>query len=163
MLGLINKYGYFTVFILITLESLFPPIPSELILTAGGFFTTCSSMSLLGLTIYSTLGSVLGDILLYYVGRFSTQSQLIHLVQSPIGRLLHLHIEDLLKSIDHYRRKGPKTIFLYRFVPVWRNLISIPAGLDRLDPLIFLLYSFIGNLLWNFALLYLGSLIGDLL
>lgn len=163
MLHLIDKYGYFTIFGLITLESLFPPIPSEILLTAGGLLTTCTSMSFWGLVIYSTLGSTFGDIILYYMGRFFSQNKIIFLVQSTIGKFLHFHLEDILRAIDYFNKKGQKTVFYCRFVPILRNLISIPAGLCRMDPLIFLLYSTIGNLVWNSALLYLGSLLGDLL
>ena len=92
MLHLIDKYGYFTIFGLITLESLFPPIPSEILLTAGGFLTTCTSMSFWGLVIYSTLGSTFGDIILYYMGRFFSQNKIIFLVQSTIGKFLHFHL-----------------------------------------------------------------------
>ena len=161
IIELISRYGYAGIFGLITLENIFPPIPSEVILTAGGFMTTCTSMTILGVTIFSTFGSVLGAILLYYVGRFLSPEKIISLAQSPLGRILHFQATDILKTIDNFKTKGTKSVFFCRFVPILRSLISIPAGMCKMDPLLFLLYTITGSFGWNFILIYLGSILGN--
>lgn len=160
IIDLINKYGYLGIFGLITIENLFPPIPSEVILTAGGFMTTCSSMTILGVALFSTFGSVLGAIILYLLGSVLSQNRILQLIQSPLGRILHFHMEDILRSIDTFRKKGKKAVFLFRFVPIMRSLISLPAGMCKMDPIIFLVYTTLGSLGWNLILVYIGSIIG---
>ena len=152
---LINRFGYFAIFGLITLENLFPPIPSEVILTAGGFMTTCTSMSVLGVTIFSTAGSVLGAIVLYYVGRLLSPEKILCLCQSRFGRALHLSAPDILSSIDCFKKSGQKSIFFCRFVPIVRSMISIPAGMCKMDPLRFLFYTTLGSFGWNIILISL--------
>lgn len=161
IIELISRYGYFGIFGLITIENLFPPIPSEVILTAGGFLTTCTSMSVFGVTLFSTFGSLIGAIILYYAGRFLSPEKIIFFCQSPIGRMLHFQTDDILRSIDGFKTKGSKSVFFCRFVPILRSLISIPAGMCNMDPLRFLLYTTAGSLGWNLILVYLGSVLGN--
>lgn len=157
----ISRYGYFGIFALITLENIFPPIPSEVILTAGGFLTTCTSMSIWGVTLFSTFGSLLGAIILYYTGRLLSPEKLITFFQSPFGKILHLPAEDILRSIERFKISGQKSVFFCRFVPILRSLISIPAGMCKMDPLLFLLYTTLGSFGWNYLLISLGSILGN--
>lgn len=161
IIELISKYGYAGIFGLITLENIFPPIPSEVILTAGGFMTTCTSMTILGVTMFSTFGSLLGAIILYYLGRFLSPEKIILLAQSRLGRILHFQAADLLKTIEKFKTKGSKSVFFCRFVPILRSLISIPAGMCHMDPLLFLLYTIAGSFGWNLILIFLGSILGN--
>lgn len=161
IIELINRFGYFAIFGLITLENLFPPIPSEVILTAGGFLTTCTSMSVLGVTIFSTAGSVLGAIVLYYVGRLLSPEKIIYLCQSRIGRTLHLSAPDILSSMDRFKKSGQKSVFFCRFIPIIRSMISIPAGMCKMDPIHFLTYTTLGSLGWNIILISLGKMLGE--
>lgn len=161
IIEIVSRYGYFGIFGLITAENLFPPIPSEVILTAGGFLTTCTSMSVFGVTFFSTLGSVLGAIILYYIGRLLSQDKILKILQGPIGHILHFQVEDVLRAIEGFKAKGTKTVFFCRFIPIIRSLISIPAGMCKMDPLLFLLYTFTGSFGWNFTLIYLGSILGN--
>ena len=97
IINIMNKYGYLGILFLITIENIFPPIPSEVILTLGGFMTsqeTCT-MSLFGVIMFSTLGSVLGAITLYYVGYILNIDRLIKLCDSKIGKILCLKKEDI--------------------------------------------------------------------
>ena len=163
IINMMNKYGYFGILFLITVENIFPPIPSEVILTLGGFMTsqeTCT-MSLFGVIIFSTLGSILGAIILYYVGYILNIDRLIKLCDSKIGKILCLKKEDINKSYNKFNEKGNLTVLYSRFVPILRSLISIPAGMNKMKFGLFMIYTFIGSLIWNIVLCSLGKLVGE--
>lgn len=163
IINIMNKYGYLGILFLITIENIFPPIPSEVILTLGGFMTsqeTCT-MSLFGVIMFSTLGSVLGAIILYYVGYILNIDRLIKLCDSKIGKILCLKKEDINKSYNKFNEKGNLTVLYSRFVPILRSLISIPAGMNKMKFSLFMVYTFIGSLIWNTVLCSLGKLVGE--
>lgn len=158
-----NKYGYIGILFLITVENIFPPIPSEVILTLGGFMTSKDgvTMSLFGVIMYSTFGSMLGAIILYYVGFIFNKDRLLKIVRSKVGRVLCLKESDIIKSDSSFNNNGDLTVLYSRFVPILRSLISIPAGVNRMKFSIFLIYTFIGSLIWNTVLVSLGKLVGE--
>lgn len=163
VMNMMNKYGYFGIFFLITIENLFPPIPSEVILTLGGFMTsqeTCT-MNLLGVIIFSTLGSVVGAIILYYIGYVLNKDRLVKLVNSKLGKVLRLKQEDIDKSERSFDKNGNLTVLYCRFIPIVRSLISIPAGMNKMRLSIFIIYTTIGSLIWNAVLVTLGNLVGE--
>ncbi|MBO5167392.1 MAG: DedA family protein [Lachnospiraceae bacterium] len=161
IISLMNKYGYAGIFFLITIENLFPPIPSEVILTMGGFLTTCTTMSVPGVIAFSTLGSLLGAIILYYLGKCLKKERLLRLVNSKAGRFLRLKSSDIEHSVDRFAQRGNKAVFLCRLVPILRSLISIPAGICEMHQGKFLLYTTLGSLLWNTILVTLGHFLGE--
>lgn len=161
IVSLMDKFGYCGIFFLITIENLFPPIPSEVILTMGGFLTTCTSMSIWGVILFSTLGSLLGAIILYYIGKLLNKERLMRLVSGKAGRLLHLNAADIENAAIWFQNKGCKAVFFCRLVPILRSLISIPAGMSEMGQIRFLLYTTAGSLLWNTVLVVLGSLLGE--
>jgi len=160
ILDIINRFGYFGVFFLIAVENIFPPIPSEVILTFSGFLTTVSSMHIPGVVIASTLGSVLGAVILYVVGRVITPERLDKIVESRPGRVLRLKRGDFTKAYRWFTRHGTKAVFFCRFIPVVRSLISIPAGASRMPLAVFLPLTLLGTAIWNTVLVYLGSMAG---
>lgn len=163
IINMMNKYGYFGILFLITVENIFPPIPSEVILTLGGFMTsqeTCT-MSLFGVIIFSTLGSILGAIILYYIGYILNIDKLIKLCDSRVGKILCLKKDDISKSYDKFNEKGNLTVLYSRFVPILRSLISIPAGMNKMKFSLFMIYTSIGSLIWNIVLCSLGKLVGQ--
>ena len=163
VMNMMNKYGYFGIFFLITIENLFPPIPSEVILTLGGFMTsqeTCT-MNLLGVIIFSTLGSVVGAIILYYIGYVLNKDRFVKLVNSKLGKVLRLKQEDIDKSERTFDKNGNLTVLYCRFIPIVRSLISIPAGMNKMKLSIFIIYTTIGSLIWNAVLVSLGNLVGE--
>lgn len=163
IINIMNKYGYLGILFLITIENIFPPIPSEVILTLGGFMTsqeTCT-MSLFGVIMFSTLGSALGAIILYYVGYILNIDRLIKLCDSKIGKILCLKKDDINKSYNKFNEKGNLTVLYSRFVPILRSLISIPAGMNKMKFSLFMVYTFIGSLIWNTVLCSLGKLVGE--
>lgn len=144
ILNVMNSYGYIGVFFLIAIENLFPPIPSEVILTFGGFLTTYSDLTLWGVVISSTFGSLVGAIILYKLGSF-----------------IKVDPNNLGKTNEWFVKHGIKAVFLGRFVPIIRSLISIPAGVNKVNMKVFIIYTTLGSLIWNFALVYAGSILGE--
>lgn len=163
VINIMNKYGYLGILFLITIENIFPPIPSEVILTLGGFMTSKDgiNMSLFGVIIYSTFGSMLGAIILYYVGYIFNKDRLLKIVRSKVGTILCLKESDIVKSDNSFNKNGDLTVLYCRFIPIVRSLISIPAGVNKMKLSIFLLYTFVGSLIWNTVLVSLGKLVGE--
>ena len=138
MQTIIVKYGYLGIFLLIAIENIFPPIPSEVILTFSGFICRYSDLSILSVIIFSTLGSIFGAILLYFLGFFLNKKKIITIARSKIGHFLKLKEDKILNSIDVFNEEGGKSIFICRFIPILRSLISIPAGISRYNFTVFL-------------------------
>jgi len=163
IIDIINKFGYLGVLLLIAIENIFPPIPSEIILTFGGFMTKMpnSSLTIIGVIIAATLGSLLGAAVLYYIGKILNKERLKKIVSGKIGKLLFLKPKDIEKADKWFDEKGNKTVFFCRFVPVIRSLISIPAGMSEMKMGKFLIYTIAGSLIWNTVLVVLGSLVGE--
>ena len=119
------------------------------------------NMSLFGVIMYSTFGSMLGAIILYYVGYIFNKDRLLKIVRSKVGRILCLKESDIVKSDSSFNKNGDLTVLYCRFIPIVRSLISIPAGVNKMKFSIFLLYTFIGSLIWNTVLVSLGKLVGE--
>ena len=161
IISIMNKFGYFGVFFLIAIENIFPPIPSEVILLFGGFMTTYSKINILGVIIASTLGSLVGALILYYIGKILNKERLKKIVKGKIGKILRLKAKDIDKADEWFDTKGNKTVFFCRFVPILRSLISIPAGMSEMPMPKFLLYTTVGSVIWNSVLTIAGSIVGD--
>lgn len=158
---LVEKFGYLGIMFLIMIENVFPPIPSEVILCFGGFMTNSTSLTVLGVIIFSTIGSVLGAIILYFIGKILNKDRLIKIVSGRIGKILRLKKKDIEKADYWFDTKGAKTVFLCRFVPIVRSLISIPAGMSEMPFFKFLILTTLGTLIWNTILTVLGSIMGE--
>ncbi len=156
-----NQYGYFGIFFLIFIENIFPPIPSEVVLLLGGFMTTKSDLILPLMILFSTLGSVVGAIVLYYIGKILNKERLKKIVSGKVGKILRLKTSDIEKADHWFDTKGNKTVFFCRFIPVVRSLISIPAGMAEMPMIKFLVYTTVGSLIWNSVLLVLGNRVGE--
>ncbi|MDE5801365.1 MAG: DedA family protein, partial [Lachnospiraceae bacterium] len=137
------------------------PHSSSVFLSLGFFLTTCTSMSVSGVILFSTLGSLLGAIILYYIGKLLNKERLMRIVSGKIGRLLHLNAANIENAAIWFENKGCKAVFFCRLVPILRSLISIPAGMSEMNQVKFLLYTTAGSLLWNTVLVVLGSLLGE--
>ena len=161
VLELMGEYGNLAVFLLILVENLFPPIPSEVILTFGGVMTVCTDMTPVGVILFSTAGSLAGAVILYSVGRFLPDEVFRKLLCGQIGHLLHFHLEDVDLAKGWFRERGISAVFLCRLIPIVRSLISIPAGIARMPFVPFLVFTAAGSLLWNTVLVYAGRIAGD--
>ncbi|KRL97275.1 DedA family protein [Liquorilactobacillus satsumensis] len=157
---LINQYGYFGIAALIALENIFPPIPSEVILTFSGFITLSSRLSVIGTIIAATIGAVIGALVLYALGRLLSAKRLERLLAGRTGKLLHLKSSDVARAAAFFKRHGGQAVFFGRFIPLIRSLISLPAGMSGYPLGRFLLFSTLGTLIWNTVLILVGRLAG---
>ncbi|UOR13922.1 DedA family protein [Halobacillus amylolyticus] len=160
LLSIINEYGYIGIFVLIALENIFPPIPSEVILTFSGFVTTSTHLSIFGVVICSTLGSITGAVALYRVGLLLDVERMEKIVDKW-GKVLRLTRRDIHKADAWFDKYGPWTVFLCRFVPLIRSLISIPAGMSNMNFTAFFVLTTLGTLIWNTVLIWIGASVGD--
>lgn len=156
----LSQFGYLGVFLLILIENIFPPIPSEVILTLGGFMTTTTTMTRLGIVIASTAGSVGGAAVLYWIGSLLDVHRLEKIVQK-YGKLLRLTTKDIQKANLWFEKYGVWTVFFGRLVPLVRSLISIPAGMSKMSFGLFLLFTTLGTLIWNTVLVSVGAAVGE--
>ncbi|MBC1544722.1 DedA family protein [Listeria cossartiae] len=158
--SIMADFGYIGIFLLIMVENLFPPIPSEIILTFGGFMTTVSSLNVVMVIIVATLGSVVGAILLYKVASYFGKERLTKIVLKH-GRILRLKASDIERAESFFLKYGSWAVFLCRMIPLIRSLISIPAGMTKMKMSRFLVLTTAGSLLWNTVLIGLGALLGE--
>ena len=152
----IENWGYIGVFLLIAVENIFPPIPSEVILAFGGFATAKTNLTLIGVIIAATLGALV----LYFIGRLLNKDRLEKIVSGKIGKALRLKPEDIEKANKWFETKGQKTVFICRFIPIVRSLISVPAGMSKMGMPRFLVYTILGSTIWNTVLVSLGNALG---
>lgn len=160
MISIMDHYGYLGIALLILIENLFPPIPSEVILTFGGFLTTYTKMNLIGVILSSTIGSVFGAVVLYQMGSLVPVSKLEEIVNGRIGKLLHFKKEDVSHAVEWFDSKGNYTVFFCRFIPIVRSLISIPAGIAHMHFSKFFILTTLGSFIWNTILVTLGAVAG---
>ncbi|EMK5572932.1 DedA family protein [Listeria monocytogenes] len=158
--SIMADFGYIGIFVLIMVENLFPPIPSEIILTVGGFMTTVTSLNVVMVIIVATLGSVVGAILLYKVASYFGKERLTKIVLK-YGRILRLKESDIERAESFFLKYGSWAVFLCRMIPLIRSLISIPAGMTKMKMSRFLILTTAGSLLWNTVLIGLGAVLGE--
>lgn len=156
---LIEQYGYWGIFFLIAFENIFPPIPSEVILTFGGYMTSKMQLSIVGVIISSTLGSIMGAVVLYCLGLLLDVKRLEKIIDR-YGRILRLTKDDIYRADAWFNKYGIWTVLFCRFIPLIRSLISIPAGMAKMNFWIFLIFTTIGTLIWNTILVNLGARVG---
>ena len=161
IITLINKFGYLAISFLIALENIFPPIPSEIILTFSGFMTIHTKLNIILVIISATIGSVIGAFILYKIGNILNKERLEKLIKSKVGKVLRLKKKDIEKADYWFDTKGSITVFFCRFIPIVRSLISIPAGMSSMPIKKFLVLTTLGTLIWNTVLVVLGNIMGE--
>ncbi len=139
------------------LETVFPPVPSEVVLPLAGFTASQGYYGLVAAIAWATAGSVVGALVLYYLG----VAWGLERVMATADRLPLVGADDVQRSIDWFGSHGRRAILLGRLVPGVRSLISIPAGIDRMPLVTFVGYTLAGSLLWNGALIVAGYLLGS--
>ena len=157
IVSLMDTLGAPGVGIAILLENLFPPIPSEVVLPLGGFTVAQGSLSFAAVFIWATIGSVVGAYILYGVGAWLGAERL----RAIADWMWLVKASDVDKSLEWFDRHGRPSILFGRLIPGIRSLISIPAGLDRMNLLTFGVWTTLGSAVWNFILIYLGFTLGD--
>jgi membrane protein DedA with SNARE-associated domain len=141
----------------VALENLFPPLPSELILPLAGFTASQGDFGLVSAIVWTTTGSLLGALALYAIGATLGLERTRRLV----GRIPLMTVDDVDRSKAWFDRHGRKAVFFGRFVPLFRSMISVPAGIDRMPVATFALLTATGSLVWNTAFILAGYALGE--
>jgi membrane protein DedA with SNARE-associated domain len=167
--SLIGLLGYPGLGFVMFLENVFPPIPSEIVLPMAGFMTTAAGVAefkahtqftLWGITLVGCLGSVVGAWTFYGLGRLLGEKRTRILIRK-VGKYALLKEEDFDRSLQWFNRYKKPVIFFGRLIPIIRSLISIPAGIFEMNPLIFTAFTAVGTAIWSFLLAFAGSILGS--
>jgi membrane protein DedA with SNARE-associated domain len=152
--------GYGAIFAAMFLENLFPPIPSEVIMPLGGFYVQQGKLALLPVVLAGLLGTVLGALPWYGIGRLVNEERLEHWL-SRHGRWIGISPQELHRSRTWFNRHGTALVFWGRLIPGIRTLISVPAGIEMMPMAPFLLWTTAGSLIWTLLLTLAGLLLGE--
>jgi membrane protein DedA with SNARE-associated domain len=155
--SLMETLGGAGVGLAIALENLFPPLPSELILPLAGFTASRGTFGVVEVLVWATLGSVIGALVLYGLGAWLGPERL----RRVVARLPLMKVSDVDRTSAWFARHGSKAVFFGRMIPVFRSLISIPAGIERMPLLRFTLLTLAGSSLWNTIFVLAGFFLGE--
>lgn len=155
---IVSAFGYIGVFLLMLLENIFPPIPSELIMPLAGFVAARGDLNFIAVILVGTAGSVVGALPWYYAGAKLGQARMKHFAERW-GHWLTLSPEDVDKASEWFDRHGKGAVFFGRLIPAVRTLISVPAGIAGMSMTKFLIYSTLGSLIWTALLALAGYLL----
>lgn len=159
--NIMNQFGYPGIGLLILVETVFPPIPSEVILTFGGFLTTCTNLTITGVIASSTAASLAGAWLLYGLGRLLNPARIRSLFSGKLVKRLGFQEKEVGDTFGWFEKKGEKAVFFGRCIPIIRSLISIPAGMAGMKAGRFTVYTLAGSLIWDTMLVLLGAMAGE--
>ncbi|MFF8956186.1 DedA family protein [Streptomyces sp. NPDC014894] len=143
--------------IAIALENLFPPLPSEVILPLAGFAASTGQMNLYAALLWTTAGSVIGALALYGVGALLGRERTVAIA----AKLPLVKVSDIEKTEAWFAKHGTKAVFFGRMIPIFRSLISVPAGVERMPIPIFLGLTTLGSAIWNTIFVMAGYLLGE--
>ncbi|MFJ8705691.1 DedA family protein [Streptomyces anulatus] len=155
--GLVEAFGGPGAGVAIALENVFPPLPSEVILPLTGFAASQGVLSIASALFWTTLGSVVGAVVLYGIGAVFGRERM----HAWWAKLPLVKASDLVRTEEWFARHGTKAILLGRMVPVFRSLISVPAGVERMPLPVFVTLTTAGSLVWNIVLVMAGYWLGD--
>ncbi len=156
----ISELGYLGIFLVMLAESIFPPIPSELIIPFAGFAAANGDLSLFGVLAAATVGAVVGMLPWYFAGRIFGLER-VRWLADRFGRFMAMNSDEIDVAVIWFKRYGPIIVLFGRLVPLIRTLISIPAGLSRMSLPLFLLASTTGALIWNTFLTLAGYILHE--
>jgi membrane protein DedA with SNARE-associated domain len=158
----IARGGYVGIFVLMAVENIFPPIPSEVIMGIGGVLVARGSMDFWPLILIGTLGATAGNYAWYWVGDKWGYRRLEPLIVRH-GRWITLDFQDIEKAAGFFQRHGHWVVFVLRFSPFLRTIVSLPAGLSHMPVWKFLIYTFAGAAIWNVILVEGGRRLAPLI
>ena len=158
VMQVISSTGYVGIVFLMFAENVFPPIPSEVIIPLAGFMVSEGRFSFIGVVVAGTLGSVLGSLPFYFVGRKIKEERLREWTRK-YGRWLTISVEDIDAAKGWFEKYGGWTVFFCRLIPGIRSVISLPAGIEQMNPLAFILWSAAGMALWTTVLTTAGYML----
>lgn len=162
LLELLDKGGYIGIFLLMALENMFPPIPSEVIMGAAGVLVAQGKMTFVTLWIVATAGTVAGNLFWYWIGVRWSEEQLKRIIDRW-GRWLTFEWDEFTRARDIFRRYGDWIIFGLRFSPILRTIVSLPAGLAHMKLWRFVLFTALGSAIWNGILIFGGQALAPLI
>ena len=160
IITVMEQLGYIGIALLMFLDNIFPPIPSEIIMPSAGYTASQGQLLLSGVIIAGSLGSIIAAAALYWIGRKISHEKLFKFVDR-YGKYLFIQSNDVKKSLDWFEKYGHRIVFFGRMVPAVRSLISIPAGMSRMPFWKFMLYSTLGTIIWTTFLAYVGYYFGN--
>jgi membrane protein DedA with SNARE-associated domain len=155
--GLMDSLGGFGAAVIVGLDNLFPPIPSELVLPLAGFSASQGTFSLAGALAWTTLGSVAGAVIVYCLGKWLGRER----TRALMAKIPLVKTSDFDRTEAWFTKHGTKAVFFGRMVPLFRSLISLPAGIERMPFWKFLSLTTLGSLIWNSLFVGAGYLLGD--
>jgi len=156
IVNILEAYGYWGILLLILIENIFPPIPSEVILTFSGFMTSYGTLQVSLVVLAATAGSVIGACILYWLGLYVASNK----AAVKLARWLKIEGNDARKAQGWFQRYGNRTVFFCRFVPILRSIISVPAGMAKMPFATFIVFTAAGTCIWNTLLIVLGHVAG---
>ena len=154
--------NYFTIALLMLIESTFLPLPSEVVIPFASYKAAQGDLNVFGVVIFGTIGALTGSLINYTLAYYLGRPIVYKFAESKVGRLFLLSKEKVEHAENYFIRNGKTSTFIGRLVPGIRHLISIPAGLAKMDLRSFMLYTFIGAGIWNIILAIIGYYIYDL-
>lgn len=160
IISFVDQFGYWGIFLLIFIENVFPPIPSEAVLLFGGALTVTAAINVPITIVAATAGSLFGAIVLYAFGRIFQAERLKKLFAGRFGKVTHLRPEHVEKAEQWFRRYEGKAVLICRCIPLVRSIISIPAGFAKMPIPRFLILTLIGSAVWNTVLVCIGAALG---
>lgn len=160
IISIMEQLGYFGIALLMFLDNVFPPIPSEVIMPSAGFAASKGQLLLSGVIIAGSIGSLVAAALLYWAGRKIPNQSIFNWVDR-YGKYLFIKSEDVKKALDWFEKYGHRVVFFGRMVPAVRSLISIPAGMSHMPFWKFMLYSSVGTIIWTTFLACVGYYFGN--
>lgn len=156
VLDLIQTAGYPGIFLAMFFEGIITPIPSEMIVPLGGYLAWQGEMELWAVVLVATLGSTAGSTVSYYIARILGRPLLLR-----YGRYIGIDESTVSRSERFFASRGGISVMVGHMIPGIRSVVSYPAGICRMDIRMFLLYTFMGGLVWNSVLASAGYLLGD--
>ena len=160
IIKLIETTSYAGIFVLMTAESALIPIPSEVTMPFSGFLASKGNLSLAAVIIVGTIANLVGSYIAYYIGYFIEETFLLRLIKK-YGKFILISEDDYQKANKWFEKYGDKIIFISRLLPGIRTVISLPAGVFRMDIKKFTLYTVLGCLIWSAFLAYVGYALGE--
>ena len=156
----IEQLGYLGVALLVVLENVFPPIPSEIVLPFAGFVAQRGSDSVVLMILAATVGSVIGALIMYWIAAVIGDERL-HAFTRKFGKWVQIREADLTRAEEWFDRHAVSAVLVGRCVPLIRSVVSIPAGFRRMKLIPYIAYTFLGSLVWNIALVGAGAMLGE--
>lgn len=160
IINIMEQLGYLGIALLMFLDNVFPPIPSEVIMPSAGFTSAQGQLSLIGVIVAGSLGSLIAAATLYWIGRKISHDALFRWV-NQYGKYLFIKTDDVKKALDWFEKYGHRVVFFGRMIPAVRSLISIPAGMSHMPFWKFMTYSTLGTVIWTTFLATVGYYFGN--